>query len=78
MTFLLFIPKILKKKKMWLPANFLFELSEESQKVDWNEIIDELDLTTSSGISQALQRFNAASTTFVAMRHSGKRFQSNR
>jgi len=37
---------------------------EESQKVDWNEIIDELDLATSSGISQALQRFNAASTTF--------------
>jgi hypothetical protein len=37
---------------------------KESEIVDWGEIFIGLELTSSSGISQALQRFNAASTMF--------------
>lgn len=37
---------------------------DESKPVDWNKILDDLELTTSSGISQAIKRFDAASTTF--------------
>ena len=37
---------------------------DESKTVDWEKILNDLELTTSSGISQAIKRFNAASTTF--------------
>ncbi len=37
---------------------------DESEPVDWAKILSDLELTTSSGISQAIIRFNAASTRF--------------
>lgn len=40
------------------------DYKDESKPVDWNKILNDLELTTSSGISQAIKRFDAASTTF--------------
>jgi hypothetical protein len=40
------------------------DYKDESKPVDWDKILDDLELTTSSGISQAIKRFDAASTTF--------------
>jgi len=37
---------------------------DESEPVDWEKILNGLELTTSSGISQAIKRFDANSTTF--------------
>ena len=37
---------------------------DESKPVDWDKILDDLELTKSSGISQAIKRFDAASITF--------------
>lgn len=36
----------------------------ESEPVDWGKILNDLELTTSSGISQAINRFDSTSTTF--------------
>ena len=35
---------------------------DESEQADWGKILDDLDLTTDSGISQAIDRFKTAST----------------
>ncbi|MBW2737586.1 MAG: ATP-binding protein [Deltaproteobacteria bacterium] len=40
------------------------DYKDESKPVDWDKILDDLELTTSPGISQAIKRFDAASTTF--------------
>ncbi|MGB8218119.1 MAG: hypothetical protein WCE94_12535 [Candidatus Methanoperedens sp.] len=37
---------------------------DESKPVDWDNILNDLELTTSSGISQAIKRFDVASATF--------------
>jgi len=37
---------------------------KESEPVDWEKILNGLELTTSLGISQAIKRFDATSTTF--------------
>ncbi|MCP4614280.1 MAG: ATP-binding protein [Planctomycetes bacterium] len=37
---------------------------DKSEPVEWEKILSDLELTTSSGISQAIKRFNATLTTF--------------